>query len=48
MEVLLGDFMEAEEGGLVEAEADSVGVEEEVGEVTAKPHGLFPINYPDQ
>jgi len=23
-------------------------VEEEVGEVTAKPHGLFPINYPDQ
>ena len=37
-EVLLGDFMEAE--------VDFV--EGEVGEVTAKPHSLFPIHYPDQ
>ena len=42
VEVLSGDFME------VEAEGDSVEVGAEVGEVTAKPHGLFPINYPDQ
>jgi hypothetical protein len=66
-EVLLGDFMEAEEAADfmgaeeaadfmgVEAEADfmgaaadSVEVEVEVGEVTAKRHSLFPINYPDQ
>jgi hypothetical protein len=45
VEVLLGDFMEAEvdfAGGEVDF------VEVEVGEVTAKPHGLFPINHPDQ
>ena len=39
VEVLLEDFVEVEE------EADSVEVE--VGEVTAKPHGPFPTNYPD-
>jgi len=37
VEVLSEDFM----GG----EADSAEVE--VQEVTDKPHGLFPINYPD-
>lgn len=41
-EVLLGDFMEAEEA------ADFMEVEVEVAEVTAKRHSLFPIHYPDQ
>lgn len=43
VEVLPGDFMEAE--------VDFMGVdlvEGEVGEVTAKPHSLFPFNYANQ
>jgi hypothetical protein len=44
VEVLLGDFMEVE-GDLVGVEGGFMEVE--VLEVTAKPHSLFPINYPD-
>lgn len=43
MEVLPGDFREAEVDFM---EVDLV--EEEVREVTAKPHSLFPFNYANQ
>jgi len=53
VEVLLADFMEVgvdfmeAEVDFVEVEGDSMEAEVEVREVTAKPHSLFPINYPD-
>ena len=46
VEVLLPDFMEAGVDFVV-VEGDFMRAEVEVREVTAKPHSLSPINYPD-